>query len=78
MAYISHKHLDDKADLVHALRIHIKSKGTIADAARKIKMDEHALANVLRLERSVSLSKLDEIGAKLGLRLVMKWEKKSG
>lgn len=48
--------------------------GSVAAAAKKIGMNENDLAKVLRLERPVSLSKLEEIGKAVGLKLSMRWE----
>lgn len=76
--YVSTKHQEAKEDLIIGLRIHIKSIGGIPEAAKKVKMDQHDLAAVLRLDRSVSVSKIQDMGDALGLRLIMKWEPKNG
>lgn len=74
-AIITPKHAEAKEDLILDLRTHIKNNGGIGWASAKIGMDDHNLAKILRLDRTVSLSKLEEMGNKLGLKLVMRWER---
>jgi hypothetical protein len=75
--YISPAHRDAKEVLTLELAALIgQRRGGIAEAARTLKMDPHDLAAVLRMDRAVSLSKLSDIGAGLGLELRMKWRHK--
>lgn len=73
--YITQKHREAKENLVLDLRTHIKNNGGIGPAAAKIKIDAHELAKILRLDTTVSLSKLETMGNALGFKLVMRWEK---
>ena len=75
-AIITPQHQEAKEDLVLDLRTHIKNHGGIGKAATKMGMDDHNLAKILRLDRTVSLSKLEDMGSKLGLKLEMRWVKK--
>lgn len=74
--YISYEHAEAKVKLIIGLRTYIKHFGGVSAAAVKMKMDPHDLHAILRLDRSVSLSKLQDMGMALGVKLVMKWEAK--
>lgn len=73
---ISPHHQEAKDDLVHGLRIFVKHNGGIGKCAVRMGMDDHNLAKILRLDRAVSLSKLEEMGNAVGLKLEMKWVQK--
>ena len=78
MAYItSSTHRVAVEELIVSMRVYIRHNGGIPVAAKKMKISDHDLAKVLRLDRTVSLSKLHEMGNVLGLELVMKWEPKN-
>lgn len=72
--YVSTKHQEAKEELIVSLRVYIRHAGGIPAAAKKMKMDQHDLAAVLRLDRTVSVSKLQDMGEAIGVKLVMKWE----
>lgn len=79
--YVSYKHQAAKEDLIISLRVHIRTLGGLPEVSEKLKvlkMDPHDVAAIMRLDRVVSLSKLQDMGDVLGLRLVMKWEPKNG
>jgi DNA-binding phage protein len=73
--YITPKHAEAKENLILDMRTHIKGHGGIQWAASKMGMDDRDLAKILRLDRTVSLSKLEEMGSAIGIKLVMRWEK---
>lgn len=75
--YISPAHRDAKEMLTLELAARVgQQRGGIAEAARRLKIDSHDLAAILRLDRTVSLSRLSDIGAALGLELQLKWRHK--
>lgn len=69
---------DAMEELIISLRVHIRYNGGIPVAAKQTGMVRTDLASVLRLDRPVSMSKLMEIGDKLGLEIAMKWVPKNG
>lgn len=70
---LSPKHREAKDELIIGLRTYISKTSNISKAAAKMKMSDNDLSKILRLERSVSMSKLEEMGNSLGLELVMRW-----
>ena len=77
VGYVSFKHANAKADLIYGLRLHIIGlpRGTLDKIAAKMGVLANDMSAMLRLERAVSLSKLEEIGNHAGLKLVMRWER---
>lgn len=70
----SAEHKAAKEKLIDDLRRRVRNSSTVPAVAAKIGMDMHDLAAVLRNHSPVSISRLEEIGRAVGLKLVMKWE----
>lgn len=74
--YLSPRHLAVREQLINELRVHIKNGIGIQAAARKAKMDPKDVSKFLRFEIPASISKVQDLGEAVGLKLVMKWERK--
>lgn len=76
--YVPVKVVDAKEELIVGLRTYVKHYGGIQKAAAKMGMSDHDLAKVLRLDRTVSIGKLHDMGEAIGLKLDMRWVEKNG